>query len=71
METILGGLAPETCVVWLDDIIVTGKTFDHHLSNLKTVFSRLSTAGLILSPKKYTFFQKETYYLGHVISTDG
>ncbi|MBJ5565787.1 RNA-directed DNA polymerase, partial [Salmonella enterica subsp. enterica serovar London] len=27
METILGGLAPEICMVYLDDIIVTGRTF--------------------------------------------
>ncbi|MBJ5603962.1 RNA-directed DNA polymerase [Salmonella enterica subsp. enterica serovar Albany] len=40
MEIILGGLAPEICMVYIDDIIVTGKTFDQHFSNLKTVFSR-------------------------------
>ncbi|MBJ5579750.1 RNA-directed DNA polymerase [Salmonella enterica subsp. enterica serovar Derby] len=28
METILGGLAPEICMVYLDDIIVTRKTFE-------------------------------------------
>ncbi|MBJ3201414.1 RNA-directed DNA polymerase, partial [Salmonella enterica subsp. enterica serovar Agona] len=71
METILGGLAPEICMVYLDDIFVTGKTFDQHLSNMKTVFSRLRTAGLKLSPKKCKFFQKETCYLGNVISADG
>ncbi|MBJ5510304.1 RNA-directed DNA polymerase, partial [Salmonella enterica subsp. enterica serovar Meleagridis] len=71
METILGGLAPEICMVYLGDIIVTEKTFDQHLSNLETVFSRLRTAGLKLSPKKCKLFQKETSYLGHVISADG
>ncbi|MBJ4999896.1 hypothetical protein JGF38_23155 [Salmonella enterica subsp. enterica serovar Hadar] len=58
-------------MVYLDDIIVTGKTFEQHLRNLKTVFVRLRTAGLKLSLKKCMVFQKETCYLGHVISDDG
>ncbi|MBJ5594241.1 RNA-directed DNA polymerase, partial [Salmonella enterica subsp. enterica serovar Typhimurium] len=71
MERTLVGLAPEICMVYIDDIIFTGKTFEQHLSNLKTVLSRLRTAGLKLSPKMCKFFQKETCYLGHVISADG
>ncbi|MBJ4999877.1 hypothetical protein JGF38_23055 [Salmonella enterica subsp. enterica serovar Hadar] len=55
METALGGLLPEIFVAYLGDITVTGNTFDKHLSNLKTVFSRLSAAGLKLSPKKCKF----------------
>ncbi|MBJ5468796.1 hypothetical protein JGG40_24115, partial [Salmonella enterica subsp. enterica serovar Derby] len=72
MEAVLGRLLREICMVYLGNIIVTGKTFEQHLSNLKTVFSRLRIAGLKLSPKKCKFFQKgETSYLSHVISADG
>ena len=34
MESVLAGIAREKCVVYLDDILVMGKTFQEHLSNL-------------------------------------
>jgi len=34
--------------LFLDDVIVTGKTFDDMVSNLDTVLGRLSEAGLKL-----------------------
>lgn len=58
--TVLGGLFPEVCMVCLDldDIIITGKIFKKYLVNLKTVFCRLRTGGLKLTPKKYKLFHK-------------
>ena len=53
MEVTLRGLARSKCVVYLDDILVMGESFQEHLSNLKEVFSRLQLAGLRLKPKKY------------------
>lgn len=46
--------------MYLNQITVTGKTFEQHLRNLENVFSYLRTAGLKLSSKKCKFFQKET-----------
>ncbi|GBN12768.1 Retrovirus-related Pol polyprotein from transposon 297, partial [Araneus ventricosus] len=71
METVLRGLSSEACLVYLDDIIIVGRTFEEHLSNLRKVFQRLQNANLKLSPKKCRFFQKEVTYLGHVISAEG
>ncbi|GBM90048.1 Transposon Ty3-I Gag-Pol polyprotein, partial [Araneus ventricosus] len=34
METVLRGLSSEACLVYLDDIIIVGRTFEEHLSNL-------------------------------------
>lgn len=70
LETVLGDLFPEICMVYLDEILETGKIFEEHLINLKTVFSRLRIAGLKLRPKDCQLFQKETCHLGHVISAD-
>ena len=53
METVLRGLQFETCLIYLDDIIVFGKTFEEMVDNLSKVFNRLETAGLKLKPKKY------------------
>ncbi|VEN61760.1 unnamed protein product, partial [Callosobruchus maculatus] len=37
METVLKGLSWETCLVYLDDIIVVGKSFDDHFKNLEQI----------------------------------
>ncbi|GBM94016.1 Retrovirus-related Pol polyprotein from transposon 297 [Araneus ventricosus] len=41
METVLRGLSSEACLVYLDDIIIVGWTFEEHLNNLRKVFQRL------------------------------
>ena len=52
MDLVLAGLQWSSCLVYLDDVIVIGKTFKEHLSNLHTVLTRLREAGLKLKPKK-------------------
>ncbi|GBO45434.1 Retrovirus-related Pol polyprotein from transposon 297 [Araneus ventricosus] len=71
METVLRGLTSEACLVYLDDIIIVGRTFQEHLNNIHKVFQRLQKANLKLSPKKCRFFRNEVSYLGHIISADG
>ena len=46
MERVLKGLHWETCLVYLDHIIVMGRTFDEHLKNLGEVPQRITMAGL-------------------------
>ena len=41
MDTVLRGLQWEKCLVYLDDIIVFGPTFDETLENLRCVMQRL------------------------------
>ncbi len=48
METVLGGLSPEACLVYLDDIIIVGRSFDEHLKNFGKVFGKLKEAKLKL-----------------------
>ena len=71
MESVLRGLQFEICLVYLDDIIVTGKTFDDMIQNLSMVFDRLSEAGLKLKAKKCNLFASEVEYLGHVVTEAG
>ena len=40
MECVLAGLSREKCLVYLDDILVMGATFDEHLANLQAVFEQ-------------------------------
>ena len=71
MELVLRGLSWKTCLVYLDDVIVIGRTFEEHLKNLEDVFRRLRNANLQLSTKKCHLFQKEVKYLGHLVSENG
>ena len=71
MESVLVGLAREVCVVYLDDILVMGETFEEHLENLASVFDRLRQAGLRLKPSKCYLARWEVEYLGYVVSAKG
>ena len=71
MESVLCGLNWETCLVYIDDIIVFGRTFEESLENLRKVFDRLRQANLKLKPKKCNLFQRKVKYLGHVVSGEG
>ena len=52
MEVVMHGLARECCMVYMDDTLVLGKTFEEHLENLSKVFARLRKAKLTLKAKK-------------------
>jgi len=71
MSSLLNGLIDRSCLVYLDDIISFGKTFDSTIQNLKLVFDRLRQANLKLKPKKCKVFQRSVEYLGHIVSPDG
>ena len=71
MDVVLAGLQWSECLVYLDDVIVLGRTFDEHLCNLQLVFQRLRESGLKLKPSKCFFFQHQVQYLGHLISREG
>ncbi|UYV75275.1 K02A2.6-like [Cordylochernes scorpioides] len=71
IELVLKGLTWKTCLVYLDDIMVMGRTFEEHLRNLQEVFDRFRANNLTLNPKKCQLFQKSVKFLGHIVSTEG
>ena len=71
MDLVLSGLQWSSSLVYLDDIIVVGRSFHEHLQNLENVFQRLRSGGLKLKPKKCTFMKKQVLYLGHLVSREG
>ena len=71
MEQVLSGLPTSIALLYLDDILVPGRTFNQQIENLRTVFQRLKSARLKLNPKKCILFRKEVKYLGHVVSAHG
>ena len=71
MELVLADLQWMTCLVYLDDIIVFGRSFEEHVSRLGEVLGRLKAANLKVKPTKCTLFSKQVSYLGHIISEEG
>ena len=71
MDLVLAGLQWSECLVYLDDVIVLGRSFEEHLKNLQSVLQRLRQAGLRLKLSKCSFFQHQVKYLGHIISREG
>jgi len=67
METVFSGLTHDKCFVYLDDILVVGRTFEDHLSNLKEVFTHLQEAGLKLKPSKCHLAKSQVTYLGYIV----
>ena len=55
MESCLGDLHLNWCIVYLDDIIVFSRTLEEHLHRLKAVFNKLKATGLKLKPSKCHF----------------
>ena len=71
MESCLGELHLEWCIIYLDDIIIFSKNPDDHLTRLEGVFEHLAKAGLKLKPSKCEFFRSSLKYLGHIVSKNG
>ena len=46
MESCLGELHLNWCIIYLDDIIVFSRTPEEHLHRLKALFNKLKAAGL-------------------------
>ena len=71
MDRLLVGMQFKIALAYLDDVIVYGQRPQQVMDRLARVFDRIRRAGLKLKPKKCTFFERETLYLGHVVSSDG
>ena len=71
MDRVLADLHWETCLFYLNDIIVFSSTWEEQLARLRKVFGRLRHARLKLGSAKCTFTAKEVSYLGHRVTEEG
>ncbi|RVE62229.1 hypothetical protein OJAV_G00155100 [Oryzias javanicus] len=60
----------QECLVYLDDILVHGDSFES-LESLRKVLQRIAAAGLKLHPDKCCFMKRELEFLGHKIGGEG
>ena len=71
MMAVLAGLTWKECLVYLDDVIVFGKSFDEALLNVDHVLDAVTSANLKLNLKKCSFFRQEVRFLGHIVGSHG
>ena len=64
MDRVLAGLHWETCLFYLDDIIIFDATWEEHLARLRQIFERFRHTQLKLRAEKCTFSAKEVSYPG-------
>ena len=69
MENVLRDL--KNTIVYIDDILVTGRSEEDHIKNLKLVLTRLQDAGLRLRKNKCLFMKPSVTYLGYQIDKAG
>ena len=67
MERVFAGLTFISLLLYLDDIIVFGKTFDMHLQNLREVLQRLAEANLKLNPEN-AYFSRHKFLFWVIVS---
>ena len=71
MDSVLAGLQWLSCLVYVDDVVIPGKSFKEHLSNLCNVLSCIRSANLKIHPSKCAVVRKKVHFLGHIISAEG
>ncbi len=70
MDKVLDSLIGKKCLVYLDDVIIYGSTFEETLVNLKLVMSHLREHKLLSKARKCELFKTSIAFLGHVGSKD-
>ncbi len=70
-DKVLDGLIGKSCVVYLYDVIIYGKTFEETLGNLKLVMGHLREHKLLAKAWKCELFEMSIAFLGQVVSEEG
>jgi hypothetical protein len=71
MDRVLGSLKWTHCLVYLDDILVFGRTLEEHNTRLAAVLERLQASGLTVNVAKCRFAAESVSFLGHEVSAEG
>jgi hypothetical protein len=71
MALVFSGLIGLDCLIYLDDIIIFGPTFEVHIIRLEKVFARLQAENLKIKLSKCKFGLAAVKFLGHIVTVDG
>ena len=71
MDRVLQGFRWSRCLVYLDDVISFGTTFEDALDNWTSIFERLRFYDLQLKSTKCHLFRTSVPFLGHIVGRRG
>lgn len=71
IDDVLKEFIGKICYVYIDDIIVFGRSEEETLNNVDTIFGRLEEANLKVNIDKTHFMQTEVEFLGYIVSSEG
>ena len=68
---VLTGYVSRICEIYIDDLLVHGRTDDELLDNLRKILVRLRTKRITVNPEKTELGLDEVECEGHLISSEG
>uniref|UniRef100_A0AB38Z1K8 RNA-directed DNA polymerase n=1 Tax=Biju errantivirus TaxID=3078397 RepID=A0AB38Z1K8_9VIRU len=71
IDDVLRKYIGKICYVYIDDVIVFGKTFHETLKNLNTILRTLNDANLKVQLSKSEFLHDKIEFLGYIVSANG
>ncbi|KAJ8385120.1 hypothetical protein AAFF_G00192610 [Aldrovandia affinis] len=71
MGRVLAGIPRKECLVFLNDILAHGSSFEVALGALRRMLRRVAAADLKLHPDKCHFIQRKVVFLGHKVGEEG
>jgi len=73
MRAFVTVLGDETCgyvINYVDDVLISSRSFDQHMDHLDTVLNKLASPGFTINARKCSFCKPEMKFLGHVVSRE-
>lgn len=65
---VLDGLIYNICLIYIDDLVIFGRSKEEFVKNLEIVLERLASKRIRVKARKSIFGVKEISYLGHLVS---
>lgn len=71
MQSILSDFPWRKVIVYIDDVLILGESFEEHLLLVEKVMETLAAHGCKVNLKKCQWFCEEVEFLGHLVSSAG
>jgi len=68
---VLNGLVYGICELYIDDVLIHGKSEAELLRDVRQVFERLRATNVAVNPKQTKLGLTEVEYVGHLVSATG
>ena len=71
MQEVLREFESSQVIVYIDDILILGRTYEEHLDLVDRVLQTLEHYGMKIKPEKCSWIKTEVKFLGHIVGRNG